>query len=118
MFQLNLKSRRSLSALVLSTVAALALTLTTACTVHDTDNYGYNNPPPRGQKPRPAQPPQHQGQRPAQPPQHQVQRPAQPPRPNQGQPPRPARDGRYDSLISGPGQEYSGYPNRPAQPPR
>ncbi|HIV55893.1 MAG TPA: hypothetical protein H9898_08930 [Candidatus Anaerobiospirillum stercoravium] len=114
MFQLNLKSRRSLSALVLSTVAALALTLTTACTVHDTDNYGYNNPPPaghkappRGQKPRPAQPPQHQGQR-----------PAHPPRQNQGQPPRPARDGRYDSLISGPGQEYNGYPNRPAQPPR
>lgn len=106
MFQLNLKSRRSLSALVLSTMAALALTLTTACTVHDTDNYGYNNPPPtghkappRGQKPRPAQPPQHQGQRPA-------------------QPPRLARDGRYDSLISGPGQEYNGYPNRPAQPPR
>ncbi len=104
MFQLNLKSRRSLSALVLSTVAAL--TLTTACTVHDTDNYGYNNPPPtghkappRGHKPHPAQPPQHQGQRPA-------------------QPPRPARDGRYDSLISSPGQEYNGYPNRPAQPPR
>lgn len=106
MFQLKPKSYRGLSALVLSTVAALALTLTTACTVHDTDNYGYNNPPPaghkappRGQKPRPAQPPQHQGQRPA-------------------HPPRPARDGRYDSLISGPGQEYNGYPNRPAQPPR
>lgn len=102
MFQLNPKSRRGLSALVLSAVAALALTLTTACTVHDTDNYGYNNPPPaghkappRGHKPRPAQPPQHQGQ-----------------------PPRPARDGRYDSLILGPGQEYNGYPNRPAPPPR
>lgn len=99
MIKLTSLARKGLTAAVVSTVAALALALTTACSVnHYDDDRGHRYPPSAVHK-APPRGPMHQ---------------APAPRPPHKAPPRsPSRYERYHSIITGPG-----YDGRPAPAPR
>ena len=102
MIKLSSLARKGLTAAVVSTVAALALTLTTACSVnHYDDDRGHRYPPPPAAQKAPPRGPAHQ---------------APAPRPSHKAPPRsPHRYERYHSIVTGPG--YGGPPT-PAPRPR
>ena len=102
MIKLSLLTRQGLTAAVVSTVAALALALTTACSVNHYDNdRGHRYPPPPAAQKAPPRGPAHQ---------------APAPRPSHKAPPlSPHRYERYHSIIIGP--SYGG-PPAPAPRPR
>lgn len=85
MFKLSSHARKGLSAVILSAVAALALSLTTACAVYDYDG-GRRGPPPAAHK----APPPPRGEHKAPPPRGHYQ------------PARPAHNDRYHSIVVGP----------------